>query len=219
MLTDPVRTAVGGGAEPLDLGTGVGKDFGDLQIVVRSLLTVGLVLPVGDGRQEIFLEPNGRLLLGVVQNGNSQGVIETVKKFGWPPDIVACHGWMTSLIPFYLRTAYSTEPLFQDSKIVYSLYQDGAEDALGEDFAMKASINALQEEDLAPFMNDDQPDVHAGALKYADAVIKGTEELNEHNTALIAEAGIPVLDVQGEEAPAASLEFYHSLLEQEEAVK
>ena len=63
-----------------------------------------------------------------------KGVIETVKKFGWPPDIIHCHGWMTSLIPFYLRTAYSTEPLFQDSKIVYSLYQDGAEDQLSEDF-------------------------------------------------------------------------------------
>ena len=146
-----------------------------------------------------------------------KGVIETVKKFGWPPDIIACHGWMTALIPFYLRTAYSTEPLFQDSKIVYSLYQDGAEDVLSEDFAMKASINALQEEDLAPYMNGEKPDVHAGALKYADAAIKGTAELNEHNAALLENADIPVLDVQGEEAPAASVEFYHSLLEEEVA--
>ena len=144
-----------------------------------------------------------------------KGVIETVKKFGWPPDIIHCHGWMTALIPFYLRTAYSTEPLFQDSKIVYSLYQEGAEDNLSEEFAMKASINALSEEDLAPFMNGDKPDLHAGALKYVDAVIKGTAELNEHNEALIAGLDIPVLDVQGEEAPAASVEFYHSLLEEE----
>ncbi|OAV46227.1 glycogen/starch synthase [Lewinella sp. 4G2] len=146
-----------------------------------------------------------------------KGVIETVKKFGWPPDIIHCHGWMTSLIPFYLRTAYATEPLFQDSKIVYSLYQEGAEDNLDEDFAMKASINALSEEDLAPFMNGDKPDVHAGALKYADAVIKGTSELNEHNASLLEGLEIPVLDVQGEEAPAASVEFYHSLLEEEVA--
>ncbi|TXF90786.1 starch synthase [Neolewinella aurantiaca] len=146
-----------------------------------------------------------------------KGVIETVKKFGWPPDIIACHGWMTSLIPFYLRTAYNTEPLFENSKIVYSLYQQGAEDHIDPDFAMKASINALSEEDLAPFMNGDTPDLHAGAIKYSDAVIKGSPELNEHNTALISNLDIPVLDVQGEEAPAASLEFYHSLLEEEVA--
>ena len=51
-----------------------------------------------------------------------KGVIETVKKFGWPPDIVHCHGWMTSLVPLYLKTAYQTEPLFQNSNIVYSVY-------------------------------------------------------------------------------------------------
>ena len=148
-----------------------------------------------------------------------KGVIETVKKFGWPPDIIHCHGWMTSLIPFYLRTAYSTEPLFQDSKIVYSLYQEGAEDVLSEDFAMKASINTLEEEDLAPYMNGDKPDVHAGAIKFSDAVIKGTAELSAHNAALLENCELPILDVQGEEAPAASVEFYHSLLTEEEVVE
>lgn len=146
-----------------------------------------------------------------------KGVIETVKKFGWPPDIIHCHGWMTSLIPFYLRTAYSNEPLFEDSKIVYSFYQDGAEDHIDPEFALKASINALSEEDLAPFMVDGKPDLHAGALKFSDAVIKGSPEFNEKNTALLDGLDIPVLDVQGEEAPAASVEFYLSLLEEEVA--
>lgn len=147
-----------------------------------------------------------------------KGVIETVKKFGWPPDIIACHGWMTSLIPFYLRTAYQTEPLFKESKIVYSLYEQGAEDHIGDDFAMKASINALSEEDLAPFLSaDGKPDLHQGALRYADAAIKGSLELNEKNAALLAGLDIPVLDAQGEEAPAASLEFYQELLAEEVA--
>ena len=85
------------------------------------------------------------------------------------------------------------------------------------EFALKASINALSEDDLKDFMNDGKPDLHAGAVKYADAVIKGSPELNEHNEALLANCGKPVLDVQGEESPAASLEFYHSLLEEEVA--
>ena len=146
-----------------------------------------------------------------------KGVIETVKKFGWPPDIIHCHGWMTSLIPFYLRTAYSTEPLFENSKIVYSFYQDGVEDHIDPDFALKASINALSEEDLDPFMVDGKPNLHAGALKFSDAVIKGSPEFNDANNALLDGLKIPVLDVQGAEAPAASVEFYHSLLEEEVA--
>lgn len=144
-----------------------------------------------------------------------KGVIETVKKFGWPPDIIHCHGWMTSLIPFYLRTAYSTEPLFADSKIVYSLYQSEAEDHIAADFANKASINALSAEDLAPYLYEGKPDLHGGAIKFADAIIKGSTELSAHNESLLAAAEVPVLDVQGEDAPAASLDFYFSLLEEE----
>ena len=53
-----------------------------------------------------------------------KGVVETVKKFGWAPDIVHCHGWMTSLIPLYLKTAYKSEPLFEDAKVVTSIYNN-----------------------------------------------------------------------------------------------
>ena len=48
-----------------------------------------------------------------------KGVMETVKKFGWPPDIIHCHGWMTSLVPLYLKKAYKNEPLFQNTKILF----------------------------------------------------------------------------------------------------
>ena len=145
----------------------------------------------------------------------SKGVIETVKKFGWAPDIIHVHGWMTSLIPFYLRTAYKTEPLFKDSKIVYSLYESGPETAISEDFAMKASINALSEDDLADYIKDGKPALHQGALRYSDAVIKGSPELNEELAALLAGTELPKLDVQGEESPAASVEFYQELLAEE----
>jgi starch synthase len=146
-----------------------------------------------------------------------KGVIETVKKFGWPPDIIHCHGWMTSLIPFYLREAYQTEPLFKDSKIVYSLYESGPENHIHEDFALKASINALSEEDLAAYVHDGKPDLHRGALKYADAVIIGSADTSDSTKEILEGVSIPVLDVQGDEAPAASVEFFQNLLEEEVA--
>jgi starch synthase len=142
----------------------------------------------------------------------SKGVIETVRKFGWPPDIIHVHGWMTSLIPFYLRTAYKSEPLFKNSKIVYSLYESGPEQHISEDFAIKASINALSEEDLEPYIEDGKPALHRGAIKYSDAVIQGSSELSEPVARALADADLPVLNIQGDEVPKASVEFYRELL-------
>ena len=53
-----------------------------------------------------------------------KGVLETVKKFGWAPDIIHCHGWMTSLIPVYLKTLYKDEPVFKNAKVVYSIFEN-----------------------------------------------------------------------------------------------
>ena len=54
----------------------------------------------------------------------SRGVIETIRKLNWSPDIIHCHGWMSALIPIYIKKAFRDNPLFNESKIVYSLYDD-----------------------------------------------------------------------------------------------
>lgn len=145
-----------------------------------------------------------------------KGVIETVKKFGWPPDIVHCHGWMTSLIPLYLKTAYKTEPLFQNSKVVYSLYNADLDEKYTEEFASKASINNLEPEDLIPYRQDEKIVLHKGALAFSDAVIVGSEELREDLQGQLKEFKNPNLEYQQPEAYlSAYMEFYNSLLEQE----
>jgi starch synthase len=108
-----------------------------------------------------------------------KGVIETVKKFGWAPDIVHCHGWMTSLIPFYLKTTYSKEPLFKDSRVVYSVYNDDPGKNFGNDFFAKASINELNEADLKAFKPNGHIDLHVGAGDYSDALILNPEHMTE----------------------------------------
>ena len=52
----------------------------------------------------------------------AKGVIETVKKLNWAPDIIHVHGWMASLLPLYIKEYYSDEPLFSESKIITSVY-------------------------------------------------------------------------------------------------
>lgn len=150
-----------------------------------------------------------------------KGVIETVKKFGWPPDIVHLHGWMTSLLPMYIRKAYRNEPLFQDAKIIYSLYDNSLEHTFTDAFFRKAAINDLEEEDLADYRKEDgNVGLHQGALKWADAAIVGSAVLSPETSALVEQFDKPLLPYQEPEAMLeAYVDFYKTLLEQEEQVK
>jgi starch synthase len=144
-----------------------------------------------------------------------KGVIETVKKFGWPPDIIHCHGWMTSMVPFYLKTAYKTEPLFQQSKIVYSIYGENPGKGFSADFLTKASINNLEPEDLAVYQQGKVPTLHEGAIQYSDAVIRGSEKISAPVQKVLDSMDIPKLDFLSEDYMPAYIDFYHSLMEQE----
>lgn len=145
-----------------------------------------------------------------------KGVLETVKKFGWPPDIIHCHGWMTSLIPFYLKTAYKNEPLFEQAKIVYSTYEsNNYGQHFDNTFATKASINNLSEEDLVHYQKGEGASLEAGAIEYSDAVVCGSETLSPEVDAILAETDKPKLDFDEEAYRAKLIEFYQELLTEE----
>ncbi len=141
-----------------------------------------------------------------------KGAIETVRKFGWAPDIIHCHGWMTSLIPLYIRTAYKNDPIFQSSKIIYSLYDTLQQEFTFEEFGPKATINNLEEEDMLDYRTEDLADLHKGAIIYSDAVIRGSETMNEAVEAQLLLSEKPVLDYMNAETGLPPIfEFYNSL--------
>ncbi len=143
-----------------------------------------------------------------------KGVIETVKKFGWPPDIIHCHGWMTSLIPFYLKTVYNNEPIFDSSNVIYSVYENTYENYFNQKFFDIAAINQLEPEDLAAFKTGDDPKLLLGGIKYADAVVKGHENLPEDVMKMLEGYEKPILEASKEEELNDNmLEFYKGLLE------
>lgn len=145
-----------------------------------------------------------------------KGVLETVKKFGWPPDIVHCHGWMTSLIPLYLKTAYKNEPLFRHSKVIYSIYSESAGKALAPGFLSKASINNLDAVHLSPYQNGQEISLNAGAIALSDALVKGSEILPDSVTQELAQTEKPVMEYkEGDDYLTAILDFYHALLQEE----
>ena len=143
-----------------------------------------------------------------------KGVLETVKKFGWPPDIIHCHGWMTSLVPAYLKTAYQHEPLFQESKVVYSAYDYSLGNTFSDEFVSKASINDMSSDKLAIYAEGNGA-LHKGAVSFSDAVIQGSESIDEDVIDYIEKSETPLLNYGGEENLLEGyMEFYNTLLEE-----
>ena len=108
-----------------------------------------------------------------------KGAIETVKKFGWAPDIVHVVGQMTSLIPYYIREAYKNEPIFWNSKIIYSAYNFDIESSFNENFSSVAAINELTEKEVSDyFLQSDKVDLNERILKYTHVYMAGSEHAN-----------------------------------------
>jgi starch synthase len=106
-----------------------------------------------------------------------KGALETVKKFGWPPDIIHCSGWMTGLIPLYLKTVYKKEPVFSHSKIVYTIGQTTFKEKLGNNFVKLAGLNgALKEKDLEALKENNNMALMRTGAEHADAITFGTDK-------------------------------------------
>lgn len=109
-----------------------------------------------------------------------KGALETVKKFGWPPDIIHCSGWMTGLIPMYIKTAYKKEPVFSNCKIIYTIGQNTFKEKLGADFIKLASINSnIKEKDLEPFKEGNNVAMFRGGATYADSITFGADKIDK----------------------------------------
>lgn len=114
-----------------------------------------------------------------------KGVLETVKKLGWAPDIIHCQGWMTSLIPVYLKTLYKDEPVFKNAKIVYSVFDNEFKDNLGKDFAKKATLNEIADKHFETYANGTNQSLQMGGAQHADAVVNCAAKVDAEMEKLI----------------------------------
>jgi starch synthase len=109
-----------------------------------------------------------------------KGALETVKKFGWPPDIIHCSGWMTGLIPFYLKSAYKKEPVFGNSRIIFTIGQNTFKEKLAADFVKKAIIhNTIKEKDMEAFKDSNNTAMFRGGASFADAITFGDGDIEK----------------------------------------
>jgi starch synthase len=144
-----------------------------------------------------------------------RGVIETVKKLGWSPDIIHCHGWMTALMPAYLKKIIHDDPHFADSKVVYSAYAKGFEKPLDVKLSKKLEMEGFNPKDLGHLTDPSFLNLNKFAAEYADAVIKGSDALPEDLDKYIDSLTKPVLNYCKEDEMVSSCsEFYDLVLDE-----
>jgi starch synthase len=109
-----------------------------------------------------------------------KGALETVKKFGWPPDIIHCSGWMTGLIPMFIKAAYKKEPVFSNSKVVFTIGNNTFKEKLGSDFLKLATINDyVTNKELEFYKDNNNTAMFRGGAQFADAISFGAEKVDK----------------------------------------
>jgi len=143
-----------------------------------------------------------------------KGGMETVKKFGWPPDIIHASGWMGSLIPLFLRKVYSDDPVYQHSKVIYTPFIEDGSNKLSESFKEKVLINDMVEGDLNNYLDKDgEINLDLGAMLNSDGVILPSDEGMEKNIEILEKNNIPYyIHKPEDETYLGDIEFYNNIL-------
>lgn len=143
----------------------------------------------------------------------ARGVLETVKKLRWSPDIVHCVGWFSGLLPIYLKNNYLDDPLFMNSKVIYSVYNDKFSKPLSKKLPKKLMLEGIKEEDLSLLNSTDFVDINKLAIRHSDGVINGSQEILPELQGYINDLNIPNLEYQGNENYVqAYSDFYDRIL-------
>lgn len=140
-----------------------------------------------------------------------RGVLETVKKLGWSPDIIHCHGWMTALIPMLIKTSYKDDPMFHNSKVVYSLYNDSFTESFNKDFSKKILMDGLSADDVKGLEDPNYVSLTKLAMQYSDAVMKSSTTLHDEIEATFKSLSKPTLDYK---SPEEYIEAYDNFYDE-----
>jgi len=143
-----------------------------------------------------------------------KGALETVKKLGWQPDIIHCQGWMTSLIPLYMKTIYANEPVFKNSKIVFSVFENQFGESLGKDFARKASLNSIDNKQVSALTDSSCTGLYKSGIAHADAVVRCSPDIHPDVSSFMKkQKGKPVIEHTNDESYIdAYIELYDTIL-------
>lgn len=142
----------------------------------------------------------------------ARGVLETVKKLRWTPDIIHCQGWMGAVIPLYVKTAYHEEPSFANTKVITSLFTKSLKKDIGTNFKRCLEFRDVNTELLQKYNdNFDFEELEKLAIDYSDGIIEADKEVNKDLLTYTKQQNIPLLEYPGEDFSNSYEEFYNKI--------
>lgn len=144
-----------------------------------------------------------------------RGVIESVKKLGWSPDIIHCSGWMASFLPMYLKKFYHDDTLFEKTKVVFSFFDHSFEGKLSAKLSEKLTFDGYTEQEASGFNHANAKKLSEAAISHSDAIIKGSADLDPELLKMIKSSKLPTLEYSGESYKENYKPFYESLFQAE----
>lgn len=143
----------------------------------------------------------------------ARGVLETVKKLRWTPDVVQCQGWMTAVVPLYIKKAYHDDPSFANTKVVTSLFGQQPQTPLGDNFKKCVEFRDASAELLKPYAdNFDFKELGKMAIDYSDGVVEAGENVNAELLEYAKGKDMPLLQYPGADYVAAYKDFYNKII-------
>jgi len=146
-----------------------------------------------------------------------KGVIDTVKKLGWKPDIIHIHGWMGCAMPLYLKEFENDDPLFENAKVVFSAYNNGFEGEFGANIYEGLEFDGIEDDSILDLYKEPTfINMSKAAIKYSDAFVTGSEEIDEEILNYAKDQDIPIFDGKSlSDKPKEIIKFYDEILEEE----
>lgn len=145
----------------------------------------------------------------------ARGVLETVKKLRWVPDIIHCQGWMCSVIPLYIKKAYQDEPSFANTKIVTSLFSEELHENLGANFRQSIEFRDVKSDILDNYNKDFSfLDLQKLAIDYSDGIVNAGKNVNPELIKYVEGKNIPFISNPADEDICKTYEdFYDKVYE------
>lgn len=142
----------------------------------------------------------------------ARGVLETVMKLRWVPDYIVCQGWMSAVVPFYLKTVYAEEPSFANAKVVSSFFGVDMQNSFGENLKKCLPFREATAEMLEKYKDDfDIAELSKLAIDHSDAFIVGSSKVSPEVIDYAEATGRPLLKYSGEGAANGYKAFIDSL--------
>jgi len=123
----------------------------------------------------------------------AKGVVETVKKLNWVPDIIHVHGWLAGMLPIYMKHYYKDEALFSETKIVTSVYSQGFEGNLDMEMMKKVAFDGIPNDAISVLSEPNYENIMKASIMQSDAVIVASDDLSSSLTKFIESSGKPFL--------------------------